>query len=50
MDLDEVPIYSDDVEVDPPFDSYIPPPPPPAPIKPEELAVRISKIPHLSKG
>ncbi|MBS0606013.1 MAG: LPS-assembly protein LptD [Verrucomicrobia bacterium] len=51
MDLDEVPIYSEDVEVDPPFDKYTPAPPPPPPISttPEQLTIDL-KNPTFVQG
>ncbi len=51
MDLDDVPIYSEDVEVDPPFDSYTPATP--APLfqtpTPDELTIDL-KNPSFVQG
>ena len=50
MDLDEVPIYSENIEVDPPFDSYTPPPSPsPVNTAPEELKIDL-KNPTFVQG
>lgn len=51
MDLDEVPIYSEDVEVDPPFDHYTPPPIPPPPVntEPDQLTIDL-KNPSFVQG
>ncbi len=49
MDLDEVPIYSEDIEVDAPFDTHTSPPQPPVNTTPEQLTIDL-KNPTFVQG